>query len=393
LKEAIRETMNFQRQIKENSAIDDRVISSNRTRDKRIPVLLIHAISRYLAWLNGEGVVEHLKDTKSTEHIKDIERILSVFMESLHLNNINIQSVLMNDLDDQLVGIFHGYLLNNKKFKNRTFNKYIGTLRTFVNWYSKEFKVSISDSFNKVKLRLVISNPQAISKEAFSNLLNQIKPENGFKYYANSKKNKRNYYTEYLKSAFIWALNTGLRREELCNLKHSDVVEKNNIKSLKVENYKVNRIMKKTNNEEKEFIFIPITDTLERLLSDAGHEQWVESDLFIIAPEVKKNRNKVIGDALSRGFTHFYYQIDLDNPLTFRCLRKTYITALSMYIGNRTNIVTNHSGNDVLDKYYIDKQVRLKVAKGFSIFPDEDNSNEQALELARKNQSEMEVEK
>ena len=79
-----------------------------------------------------------------------------------------------------------------------------------------------------------------------------------------------------------------------------------------------------------------------------------------------------MSDILSRGFTHYYDQLNTGRKLTFKCLRKTYITNLEIYMGaGNTKAITGHSGDQVIERNYIDKKEMAKAARGFNVFSTE----------------------
>lgn len=58
-------------------------------------------------------------------------------------------------------------------------------------------------------------------------------------------------------------------------------------------------------------------------------------------------------DELSRGFTHFFKLISDRDNITFKSLRKTYISHLAMALGERTALLTGHTNNEVLRNHYL----------------------------------------
>jgi hypothetical protein len=66
--------------------------------------------------------------------------------------------------------------------------------------------------------------------------------------------------------------------------------------------------------------------------------------------------------------THYYKQLNTGRNLTFKCLRKTYITRLALSLGLNARIITRHSGEDVIIKHYLDEKVITKVAEDFEVF-------------------------
>ena len=76
-----------------------------------------------------------------------------------------------------------------------------------------------------------------------------------------------------------------------------------------------------------------------------------EYDNYILAPEIENLRSRVMSDTLSRGFTHYYDQLNTGRKLTFKCLRKTYIANLEIFMGTgNTKSITGHSDNQVIEK-------------------------------------------
>ncbi|MBK8875656.1 MAG: hypothetical protein IPN13_17770 [Bacteroidetes bacterium] len=112
-------------------------------------------------------------------------------------------------------------------------------------------------------------------------------------------------------------------------------------------------------------------------MNEAGYEKYKGTDHFILATE--QLDRKSMPDSLSRGFAHFYKQIEPNGNLTFRSLRKTYITGLAIYTGGNAASITQHGDNDVLERHYIDKNAIAKAAKNFEPF---------SAELVRKGQLE-----
>ena len=66
-----------------------------------------------------------------------------------------------------------------------------------------------------------------------------------------------------------------------------------------VEVFMVNRIQNRIAENEKKFIYIPITASLDELLHKLGHDERINTDTFILAPDVKISRGKVMSNVLS----------------------------------------------------------------------------------------------
>jgi len=367
---AVTEALKFIKSVKggdENSFVV-KPTKTEKPDHENTPQLLIHSLSRYVGWLQNENVPSHLKRERSADYIEDIKRALKTLVVALKENGYDVNTLSVSDLDDALVGIVFDYLLDKKKFSGRSFNKYMGAYTSFVSWYNKEYDASIKNVFEVVPRKKIQHHPETISKDEFEKLLESITPEKGIHLYDSATKKHRNYYRPYLKDAFRLALYTGRRREEVITLKFNDIItdsEGNSV--IKSEDYKTNRIQNRT-EDSKKFNYIPVTKELHELLLDLGWNNHKGSDAYILAPDVEIKRNKVLSDVLSRGFTHFYSQLETGRELTFKCLRKTFITNISIYMGGNAKAITGHSDDAVIENHYLNKESVAKAANGFSVF-------------------------
>lgn len=375
--EAIKQTIDFNKQVKDEARqVPSEIIKDNTNQ----MVFLNHAYATYLATLNGKGVPEHLKRVRSKEHVQDVFRIGKAMFECFDQLGRNRDEVRVTELNDYFVGELHEYLLKVKGFGNRTYSKYMTNLKGFMNWYSLETDIPIKNPFAKVKKRPDNPQPKAISKHEFEKLLEKITYENGIVHYPNGIRYKRgnklaikwdrNFYWKHLKFAFKLDLHTGLRREELISLKNSNIKEFEGMKFIQIENFKVNKIQNRNDQNDKKYVFVPVTEALLKILKEGGYSENADPEEYILAPEVtdKALRTKSMSDTLSRGFNHFYKLVNPDGNLTFRSLRKAYITSMSYFTGGDPKSITQHHDNDILEKYYVDKLAMLKVAKNFEPF-------------------------
>jgi len=387
INEAIKQAIDFGKEVKENSlgikanGNAKSFIAKKDIQKQATPYLLIHALARYIGWLHNEGVPEHRIKVRSDDHIKDIERSFKVLAECLKNNGYNLSTLSIDDINDDVVGQIYSHL-KIKGFANRTFNKYLSYYTSFLKWYPDEYNHPVKNWFESVERKKINPNPEAISRDEYQELLKQITPENGIKEYENGVKHKRNVYRPWLANGIKLGLETGRRREELINLKWNNINDSEGIKYIKVEDYKVNHIQKRNTNEEKKFIYIPVTESLQKLLNELGYEKYKNSDHYILAPELKNNRNRVMSDTLSRGFTHYYDQLNTGRKLTFKSLRKAYITNLEIFMGGgNTKAITGHSDNQVIERNYIDKKEMAKAARGFNVFSSEEDRNDNLKEI------------
>lgn len=373
LDEARMEAIRFMKEVKGcDSKNSDRVENKReiQRKEENRPNLLIHTISRYIGWLNNEDVPPHRQKVRSPAHIKETELVLKCFVMCLKDNGEDISSFTIEDINDDTVGKVFSYL-EDRKLANRTFNKYFGHYTSFLKWYSEEYNYSTRNWFERVKRKKLNPNPEIITQKEYEALFEKITPENGEKEYENSVKPIRNLYRPWLADGIRLGLLTGRRREEIINLKWSDIQESEGIQVIKSEDLKSNRIRQRNTEAEKKFVYIPVTDSLQQLLNEMGYEKHKGTNKYILAPDVKINRKRAMSDVLTRGFSHYYDQLDTDRKLTFKCLRKTYITNLQIFMGNgNVRTITGHSGDQVLE-HYIDRREIAKAARNFSVFPKE----------------------
>jgi len=390
INEAIIQAIEFEKEVK-NGAYPGQTGKGQKVETKREtttntrPVIFMHALARYIGWLNNERVPAHRVKVRSEEHIKDVERSFKVLAESLKSNGYNFSLLSIEDINDELVGHIYSHI-ENMGLANRTFNKYFSFYTSFLKWYAEEYNYPIRNYFERVKRKMLNSNPEAITHQEYEKLLKQITPENGMKEYENGIKHKRNVYRTWLSDGIRLALETGRRREELINLKWNNIFETEGFKYIKVEDFKVNHIQKRNTNDEKKYIYIPVTKSLEKLLSDLSYENYQNSDTYILAPEIQISRNRVMSDILSRGFSHYYEQLNTGKKLTFKSLRKAYITNLEIYMrGGNIKSITGHSDDQVIERNYIDKREMAKAARGFSVFSAIEERTEDLKEIRTTN--------
>jgi integrase len=386
INQAILEAIAFEKEVKEGRYIGRKKVEKEVSEEQNKPLLLVNALARYVGFLNNENVPEHRQKQRTEAHIKAFERSAKNLIQCWTNKGHDIKELTVEMINDKMVGEVFRYL-EDKNMANRSFNKCLSHYASFLKWYSEEYEIPVKNWFNQknINRKPMRSNPQSISFEEFEAVLNLIRFDNGSKEVGQTARQKLNMYRPWLADGFRLALETGRRREEVATLKYNEIATDKDGTPLyiKIENYKVNRIQKHTNEESKSYIYIPVTDALFTLLKKFGYEENKNTDKYILAPDIIKNREKRIAIALSSGFTHYYKQTHGEKDLTFKCLRKTYITSLDIYMRQGINIreVTGHAGNAVIDKHYLDPKVLAKSLKGFKVFSNEPQRNEELEEI------------
>jgi integrase len=205
-------------------------------------------------------------------------------------------------------------------------------------------------------------------------------------------------YFNWLAYALKISLETGRRRPEIANMRMSDIYSEGGIPIyIKVADSKVNNI-KNLKDSAKKYVYVPVSKGLNELIkSDYEEYQKNKIDRYIVAPEITEKREERICDSLSRGFAHFHSQIAEKGEVKhFGCLRKSYLTQMSIHTSGRAQIVSGHSEATILNKHYVDPKAVASViaAQNFEVFPSEENKrNEELLQIRIKESGNKAIER
>ena len=195
-----------------------------------VPKTILDAMAYYIAFLNNDTPHEQEHKQRTKAHLDEVSRYFNYFTEYLQTMDIDPSIFPFEKLDKNVVGKLKSYLLKTRNYAPKTYNKYIGLMRVFVNFLVEEFDFRIKNPFKGFKRLHSEININTISSIEFHALLEVIKLENGTQIYEerkSKKKYKKNRYRPWLKDAMLLALLTGRRREEIVNMKQlHDVAEK-----------------------------------------------------------------------------------------------------------------------------------------------------------------------
>jgi integrase len=213
--------------------------------------------------------------------------------------------------------------------------------------------------FNPVEPKKVYYEPIAFPYPLLDPLLEAINKKNGQAKDKYNDKWVRNHYYDFLRDAFIVASQTGMRRDELSNLQFANIlVEKDGRMCMKIENIKVNNIEGRTTPNLR-YTYVPISRRLLQFLEERDYKNKIESEDYIIAPQVKDR--EMLANIFTKSFSHFIQQIPHEENLTFKSFRKSFITAVAMKFSKAID-VTGHSNIKTIQNHYIDrKQVALGI--------------------------------
>ncbi|MFT6167766.1 MAG: hypothetical protein ACJASF_002467, partial [Vicingaceae bacterium] len=133
---------------------------------------------------------------------------------------------------------------------------------------------------------------------------------------------------------------------------------------LAVQNLKVERTTKK----KYKLKYIPLYVDLYDFLMSIGLESKIGEDSYMIHPH-RTEAIKTLKECTSRAFTHNCAKAfpQAEEVLSFKSLRKTYLTYLDKYVGNDSIYLSSHSSTEVLEKHYIDPKV-VRKGEGMKMF-------------------------
>lgn len=370
-----------------NPGMVENTIKSKPEKSKEMPETnsdnLLLLMSKYLEYVHGtQNIPLHLRKARSKQYTSDIEHGFALLIDMLKRERYYVASLTAGEVDKHIVGKFFEHLQFEKMYSNRTVNKNISFFKSFYRFITKQEGIQLSNPFEFVVKLPEIHNPQAITKEEFTALLNAITPENGI-LEDGGVKARRTMYFNWLKNAYRLILFSGTRREQVINYKWSDIIrdKEGQPALIATEDRKVNNIMGRTGNDKK-INYVPITDELYQLLLEMGYEKYKDTEQYILAPEITLERNKSMADAMSRSFSFFFKKINSTRNLKLKSIRKAYLTAMEIRTGD-AKIVSGHSGSAVLQEHYLDKAMIAQSLRNFSVFGNTESERMKELKIVR----------
>lgn len=350
-KDAVSEAILIEKELKANNY--QKVKTSCSGNDYSI----VDAVIRYNQYLSGNyEFAQHVKDV-SKGHKDECIRFCTYFCNSFKgAKNIEITRIV--DVTKNDVARF--YLWANGHFGSEvSFNKCMGALKAFFKFLIDIEEINMKNPFESYTSKKKIKkNIETLTKDEFENIISAIDTANPI-VKLGGKGEKKNLYRFYLKDGFKLFLLTGGRREEVVDLKWSDIlITIEGTKFFKIENKKVNR-QKSSDDYVK---YLPINQDLFELLIKLGYNEKKTTSDFILYPERKVKSITIMND-LSKAFTHYKKEAGITKSISLKNLRKTYITWLRLAMGKDTGLLTSHGGEQVLIDHYIDSTILNAVEK------------------------------
>jgi len=367
--EAVLQLGAFKKELKNNSYQNIPI-----KKEENIPARLIECFAYYMGYLNNIGVPMHKQKKRDKRYISKIDLLFEQYKNALEINGIDWKILKFTEVNDDMVGFVHDYFLETLKLANKTYNNNMALLSAFTTHVIMKFQLDYRNPFLGIPDRIVNPKTESVRENEFEKLLQLVNPENGVVWETVSTlKNpkKKMLYRPWLKSAYCFGLYTGGRSEDLVEAKWSDIIltEKGEFDTIKVVDNKIDKANShRTSEKERFYKYFAITKELSELLVEMGYEKYKGTDKYIIAPEESVQRSHV-AVLISKSFSHYYKQLNTGKQVSFKHLRKAFMTSALLEFGEASSALTNHATINMTNKHYHDKEVTREEAKqNFSVF-------------------------
>jgi integrase len=329
---------------------------------------LVTAILKYDQYLGGRHELVHLRKVVSDAHRKETIRFCTYFCDSVKTTD-NVLKLPLSEINQHHVAAFYGWA--EKNYAPTTFNKIMAALKGFFDFMITVEKMKVENPFGvyvtkQVGQRLI----QTLTKDEFERILDAVDTSDPIAYMG--KGVKKNMYYPYLKDAFKIFLLTGGRREDVIELKWSDLmISMQKVHFFQVANVKVEK-QKQSKNLHTATApkFFAVNADLFEILLALGYNENRGQDRYVIHPE-RTVKTQTIMDRMSKSFTHYRKAAGITKEVSLDELRKTYLTWMNVIMNKDTRILSSHANSEVLDKHYLDPTVISAVEKAaleFRIF-------------------------
>jgi len=348
---AVAECVDFERELKINGYDKTVVAFSETSTDYSIG----DAVVKYREYMSGDSKYAHLKKNVTQGHIDECVRYCWKFVENLALKR-NVKRTRPTDVKTEDISNFYKWA--EEEYGNKTFNKCFIAVRAFFEFLIEIENIDMKNPFRKFVPKVAPPPTiDTITENEFEKILAAVDTANPIQSLG-GKGETKNRYRHYLKDGFYLFLLTGGRREEVVDLKWSDIYTLDSgVKTFIVTNLKVTRIKKNAKEYTKYF---PINKDLEDYLNYMGMDEMLGKDEYILFPERDVNSLTIMND-LSKGFTFYKVAAGITKDISLSNLRKTYISWHNKELGVDTGLVTNSADRSVLKKYYIDPKIMTTI--------------------------------
>ncbi len=342
-----------------------------RKEEKEKPMTLAGCIAMYFDYLQGSGVLEFEKKDRSGAYIKAMVMNGRRFMTFLKSIGMSPQSVRIDEVTDLVVEQYYKHV-KECTGSNSTFNHFFRPLKGLYRFLIDKRDYVIRNPFKNVPCLSEGGNPKAIGYDDVMKIKRAITPEDSVEVFSNGV--RKNRYRPWLVDAIDLAVYTGLRREQVVEIKWADVKcdAQGRPEYIRSSNLKVNRILNGGRTGNERYVNVPISAELLETLDRLGLESKLGTESYVLAPDARINRKNLL-QQMSACFRFYRNKAGISSKLSFKSLRKTYLSAVASAIGTgNVKAVSGHSGDAILKRHYIDGEfvARDLTRSGFRLFDD-----------------------
>ncbi len=339
----------YRKQLEEK---DFNIPSINPTEKPKIKFLR-EAAGLYMDYLKDINVPSYEHKNLTQQHINDTIRYLLRFLEVVQSIEGTVAKFPIATVGTKHVAGFDEMIIG-LNLSDRSYNAHITAVKYFFEFLIKNEWVKMRNPFGQIPKKHLAYDPEIIPLEEFERFLAIITPVNGVGN-KGSKKETVNFYRPWMKRVFVFSLLTGERLDGIVLLKWKDI--KDNY--IGIPNWKVNRI-KKTSVYQS---YTPITRDLAEVLTQFDISS--DPDQYIVAPEYQ-NRD-TLKKLISGAFSHYWKFTGINRKVTFKNLRKTYITRMTDLLGEKAMFI-KHGSDRTAIKHYLNKKELISSTRNIELF-------------------------
>ena len=347
--EAVQEGLQFKKEMEATNY--GRVSTAIYT--PKISYTLPEAILFFRRHLSGEHPLAHKRrEAASKSHIEEWMRYCVIFCDVVKKRTALERLDITNIIDDD-ISKFHELVA--ERYSPITARKVRMALTQLFDLIIAE-GVTMSNPFTGFNIKKAAKKePETLTTAEFKKIIAEIEKDRIA--LSNGEKIDTSYYRPYLQSTYWAALLLGVRREELFSIMWSEIIEYNDIKFFKTHNLKTERIVK----QGAVYKYIPISADLQELLNSLGHEKLAGTSDYILYPE-RTETIQTLMEVTSRSFTHYKTRAGITKDISFKHLRKSYVSLLHYHLGKDTGMLTSQSER-IMVEHYLDPKLVSAIEK------------------------------
>lgn len=302
-----------------------------RKEEKERPMTLAGCFAMYLDCLQGIGVFEFEKKDRSGAYIKAMAMNGRRFMTFLKSLGIDPNSIRVDEVTGQVVDQYYKHV-KERTCSSNTLDHLFRPLKGLYKFLIDKKGYVIRNPFKNVHISQEGGNPRAIDYDDVMKIKRAITPKDSVEVF--KKGYRKNRYRPWLSDAIDLALYTGLRREQIVEIKWSDVKcdSQGRPEYIRSSNLKVNRMLNGGKTGKERFVNVPISAELLETLNRLGLSSKHGSDSYVLAPDAEISRKNLL-QQMSACFRFYRNKAGVSTELSFKSLRKTYLSAVASAIG------------------------------------------------------------